>query len=128
MYDAMGDSIAHLRDKTATLTDYNVLVTILTDGEENASKEYNGKDIKAMVEELKSKNWTFTYIGANHDVEKFAQSIAINNTMSFEADAADLIECLKRKSMPEICSAKRSATKKTPWMIFMMRITVRSNI
>ena len=86
LYDAMGFSIAKLRQALANQTAYNVLVTILTDGEENASTEYSGIAIKKIVEELKLKNWTFTYIGTDHDVEKFASSLSINNMMSFSKD------------------------------------------
>jgi hypothetical protein len=70
--------------------DHNVLVTILTDGEENASKEYSGKDIKKMIEELKLNRWTFTYIGTDHDVEKFAASISITNTLVFHKIESDM--------------------------------------
>jgi uncharacterized protein YegL len=90
LYDAMGNSFQHLRQLTDSLKDYNVLVTILTDGEENSSREFNGKAIKKMIDDLKQKNWTFTYIGANHDVEKFALSISITNTMKFEANEVDM--------------------------------------
>ncbi|MDP2238005.1 MAG: VWA domain-containing protein [Bacteroidales bacterium] len=90
LYDAMGNSIQHLRQLSDSLTDCNVLVTILTDGEENSSREFSGKAIKKMIEELKQKNWTFTYIGANHDVDKFALSISITNTMKFEANETDM--------------------------------------
>lgn len=90
LFDAMGDSISALRKETDPTTDYNVLVTILTDGRENASKEYNGPTIKKIVDELSLKNWTFTYIGANHDVENFAASISIKNTMRFEKNQADM--------------------------------------
>ena len=83
LYDAMGFSFAKLRNHLEKVSDHNVLVTILTDGEENASKEYNGEAIKSMIEELKNKDWTFTYIGTEHDVEKFAASISITNTMFF---------------------------------------------
>jgi len=90
LFDAMGDSIAALRKETDQMTDYNVLVTILTDGRENASKEYDGATIKKMVDELSAKNWTFTYIGADHDVENFAASISIKNTMRFNKNRADM--------------------------------------
>lgn len=90
LYDAMGDSMAALRKETDQASDYNVLVTILTDGRENASKEYSGANIKKMVDELGAKNWTFTYIGADHDVENFAASISIRNTMRFEKNTADM--------------------------------------
>jgi len=92
LYDAIGFSISKLRQVLSKDTDYNVLVTILTDGEENASKEYSGKDIKKLVEELKLNRWTFTCIGADHDVEKFAVSISITNTLTFEKNEADMKE------------------------------------
>ena len=90
LYDAIGFSFAKLRQVVETLTDYNVLVTILTDGEENASKEYTGTAIKNLIEELKLKRWTFTYIGADHDVEKFAASISITNTIHFQKNEANM--------------------------------------
>ena len=84
LYDAMGFSFIKLKQALENVKDYNVLVTIMTDGEENDSKEYNGIAIKKLVEELKQNRWTFTYIGTDHDIEKFAMSISINNTMYFE--------------------------------------------
>jgi len=90
LYDAIGFSFAKLRQVVENLTDYNVLVTILTDGEENASKEYTGVAIKNLIEELKLKRWTFTYIGADHDVEKFAASISITNTIHFQKNEANM--------------------------------------
>ena len=82
LYDAMGVSLNALRRNVAD--DDNVLVTIVTDGYENASLEYNGKSIKALVDELKAKGWVFAYIGANQDVEKVAASMSISNTMCFD--------------------------------------------
>lgn len=90
LYDAMGFSLVKLRQHLEGKTDYNVLVTILTDGEENASKEYTGVAIKKLIEELKLNRWTFTYIGTDHDVEKFALSLSITNTMVFEKNEADI--------------------------------------
>jgi Mg-chelatase subunit ChlD len=90
LYDAIGFSVNKLRQKLSSKTDYNVLVTILTDGEENASREYSGAAINQLISELKNDNWTFTYIGANHDVEKVAASISITNTLRFEANPADV--------------------------------------
>lgn len=85
LYDAMGVSISALRPKVAQ--DDKVLVTIVTDGYENASKEYNGKAIKALVDEMKAKGWVFAYIGANQDVEAVASQISITNVINFHATA-----------------------------------------
>ena len=57
----------------------------MTDGYENASREYSAKAIKALVEELKSQGWVFAYMGANQDVEAVGASLAISNTLSFAA-------------------------------------------
>lgn len=83
LYDAMGQSLNALRPKVAAGD--RVLVTVITDGLENSSKEYNSNAVKALVDELKSKGWVFTYIGANHDVVQAAATISIRNTMYFQA-------------------------------------------
>lgn len=85
LYDAMGFSINALRKNVAE--NDRVLVTVVTDGYENASREYSGKAIKSLVDELKSKNWVFAYIGANQDVENVAATISITNVMKFEASS-----------------------------------------
>ena len=85
LFDAMGFGINKLRAKSKGVeANTNVLVTVLTDGLENASREYNKAAIKSLVEEMEAQRWTFTYIGTDHDVERFADSLSIKNTMSFD--------------------------------------------
>jgi hypothetical protein len=90
LYDAMGFSISKLKQYLEGKENYSVLVTILTDGEENASKEYNRSVIKNLVNDLKQQSWTFTYIGADHDVEGMAFRLSIDNTMSFDKNDQDI--------------------------------------
>ena len=68
LYDAMGDSITNLQRYIDE--EENALVTIITDGYENASREWNHQRVFQLVEDLKKKNWLFTYIGANQKKEK----------------------------------------------------------
>ena len=84
LYDAMGRSINELRSNV--VKGDVVLVTVITDGYENASREYNGRAIKSLVETLKNEGWVFTYIGANQDVEAVAASMSIDNRLAFDAD------------------------------------------
>jgi len=88
LFDAIGFSVGKLRREIESEKDSPVLVTILTDGEENASSEYTGAAIKKLVGELKKQGWIFTYIVANHDVERVAFSLSITNTLKFDADEA----------------------------------------
>ena len=90
LYDAIGLSVTKLRLDLTGQENTNVLVTILTDGEENSSREFNGQQIKTLIEEQKASGWTFTYIGANQDVERVAGNLSITNTMQFEANDADV--------------------------------------
>lgn len=107
LYDAMGFSINKLKNSLQGLTDYNVLVTIMTDGEENASQEFSGNDIKKLVEELRENRWTFTYIGTDHDVEEIASSLSINNTMMFEKNEEDIKNMFLREKDARINYSRR---------------------
>lgn len=92
LYDAIGFAIKKLQQVLSKETHYNVLVTILTDGEENSSKEYSGSQIKGLIEELKQEGWTFTYMGTDHDVAKAAYSLAIDNTIAFDKNPEGIYE------------------------------------
>ena len=85
LYDAIGMGISKLNAQTEA--DDNVLVTIITDGEENCSREYNLHMVKTLIEKLKKQNWTFTLIGTdNLDVEGMAGAMAIDNHLEFAED------------------------------------------
>lgn len=82
LFDAMGHSLNELRKHVDD--DDVVLVTIITDGYENASREYSCRDIKNLVAQLKEKGWVFAYIGTNQDVDAFADDMGIRSRMSYE--------------------------------------------
>lgn len=84
LWDAMGYSLTRL-EKAVSDEDL-VLVTIITDGYENASHEYSGANIKALVERLSAKDWAFAYIGANQDAIEVAGHLGIKNALNFAAD------------------------------------------
>ena len=90
LFDAIGFAINKLKQVVANQPDCNVLVTIMTDGEENASREFSGKDIKTLIEELKQQKWTFTYIGTDHDVDQIAINLSITNTLIFDKNEAGI--------------------------------------
>lgn len=88
LYDAMGITLSKLRYQLNENEKNQVLVTVITDGYENASKEYSGKMIKNLIRNLKEIGWVFAYIGANQDVDEVAESMSIDNRMRFEASHA----------------------------------------
>ncbi len=91
LYDAVGIAISRLN--AITTDDDHVLVTIITDGEENCSTEYSLNMIKTLIEKLKKHNWTFSFIGTdNLDVESMAKEMNIDNHLTFTEDAEGTAE------------------------------------
>lgn len=89
LYDAVCSTLNDAKDKVGEKD--KALVVIITDGQENSSREYNQKDMAKLVEELTAKgNWTFTYLGANQDAWATASQWGFNkgNVATFNATDA----------------------------------------
>lgn len=84
LYDTMGKALTDL-EKEAIDSDI-VLVTIITDGYENSSREYNQESIKELIARLDEKDWVFTYIGANQDAILEAGKMGIRNAMNYNSN------------------------------------------
>ena len=82
LLDACGFAIKQLGVKLKHMPESErpgyVMVLIVTDGEENSSKEYSRSDIKEMIQhQTDTYNWKFSYLGANQDAFAEAGSIGI---------------------------------------------------
>ena len=79
LYDATVTAIKAMGKKK------KVLFVIMTDGLENASKEFSQKDAFDLIEKKKKAGWTFLFLGANQDayIAGGALGIAVGNTASF---------------------------------------------
>ena len=67
-----------------------VLFVIITDGEENASREYSSDGVKKLIEERKKEQgWEFIFLGANIDAVETAGrfGIAPDRSQSYHADS-----------------------------------------
>lgn len=96
LYDAIGTAISKLNAQTTERD--NVLVTIITDGEENCSQEYNLKMVKTLIDKMKKQGWTFTLIGTdNLDVEGMAGKMCIDNHLAFTQDDRGTREMFRRE-------------------------------
>ena len=100
LYDAMGISLTSLRKDITDKENATAVVTIITDGLENASCEYSLAAIKALVEELTEKEgWQFSYIGTNQDVHKVSADLSIHAAMSFDYDEEGMKKAWKTERM-----------------------------
>lgn len=87
MLDAVGQSVNRLRSDTPTeIDDVTFLVIIVSDGEENVSKEYTWETVKQLITKCKEdKAWTITYMGSNQDLSQIQRGMNIDmgNTMVY---------------------------------------------
>ncbi|MCE2789063.1 MAG: VWA domain-containing protein [Saprospiraceae bacterium] len=111
LFDAIGSSADKLSAQLEGKNDFHVLVTILTDGEENASHHYTGAQIRKKIELLESRGWTFTYIGANHDVMLAAQNLSIKNAMIFEGNQSDIDRMFEKEKMSRMVFSQKISDK-----------------
>jgi hypothetical protein len=90
LYDAMGRTIHKTREALdAHDGDAKVLFVVMTDGCENASREYTRDDVFRLVTELEDTDrWTFIYLGADHDAYGQSASVGISsgNTALYSSD------------------------------------------
>jgi hypothetical protein len=89
LYDAIGLCCTRLERQIGDRDDVAVSVTIITDGAENASREWNRLAVKELIDRLKEKGWLFAYIGANQNLDEVKFNLSINNTMAFDATPQD---------------------------------------
>ena len=84
LYDAVGSTITRVHTLKGNDENSLALVTIITDGYENASREFSLKALKSLIDSYKEQGWQFTYIGADHDVEEVAFSLHIDHSLQFD--------------------------------------------
>ena len=95
LYDAIGNTIEHISGihKYAREEDVpeKTLFVITTDGMENASREFDQKKVKKLIERMQEeKGWEFVFLGANIDAAETAASMGIceSNAVEYHSDCA----------------------------------------
>jgi hypothetical protein len=73
------------------------MVMIITDGEENSSREYSNWHLKNKIKEQQEKyKWEFVFLGADQDAWSNAGAIGVHNAVNFVQ--ADMGNTLKKMS------------------------------
>lgn len=85
LYDAMGIGFNMVPNSVD-----GVFVSIITDGEENASKIFNKEVIKSMIKSKNELNWGITFSGTSEEAIYNAKDIGILNTLQTTNDSKGL--------------------------------------
>ena len=98
LYDAMGQSLTRLHTLIKGDVDASAVVTVLTDGLENASREWNAQSLRKLIEQLKQEGWSFSYMGSAHNVKEVTDLLSIDNYVEFSHDAVGAMNTWERES------------------------------
>lgn len=110
LYDAVCKTVNEVEKK---VTNQKVLVVIMTDGEENASKEYDQEAMRSKIKELeKTGKWSFIYLGANQDSYANAAKFGVSqmNTTNFQATNAGVKATMRSMATNTVSFASASNT------------------
>lgn len=117
MLDAIGTTIDRVGERLCETSEAErpekVIVAILTDGLENASKEYSYEQIAAKVKlQQETYNWDFIFLAANQNAVVAAEKIAIRqeDSANFEASSEGTSEVFNL--MEKMVSHKRRKKKR----------------
>ena len=130
LYDAVGRTLTKLEKKLKGDDNHSVVVTIITDGYENDSHEYNLTGVKSLIEHLKKEGWSFAYMGTDHDVEGVTVSLSITNVVKFEKTEAETLKSFKKeRHAREMWSHKMDAfNRATPCATMEKRVCFNAEL
>ena len=119
LLDAVGNTLSAIKGREeVNVPENKVLVVIITDGKENASKEWKKPDVKKLIEELQEKGYEFVFLGADIDAVSVAGGIGISQerSMKFKKTGAGVQANFKAMSvMMDSMSAGNNLVEDAKW-------------
>ena len=95
LYDAIGVSVSKMMEVIDTLSEYSVMVTIISDGLENASRFYSKALVSWMVNKLSEKGWSFSYMGTDEEVMEQAMKLNIDSVHYFQQTDSGFMDAMR---------------------------------
>ena len=84
LYDAIGHGF-NLKHNNNVNNDNNVIMIILTDGEDNHSSKFTFKTISENIDYLKIRGWEFVFIATNQNVTQIGSRLGIDTCLAYDA-------------------------------------------
>jgi hypothetical protein len=112
LYDAIGRTLVESGERFAAMHEgarpSKVILVIITDGHENASREYQAAKVSRMIKhQVEAYQWETIYLGANQDAVAVAEQIGIQAKQAVTYDATRA----GTRAMADVVSASVGATR-----------------
>lgn len=96
MLDAIGLSLGKLQSKLNKLENATAVVTIISDGLENASHIYTLDRVVKLIDSMKNQGVMFVFMGTNQNVQQTAEALHIDEYKSFPYTVEGMKDAWKR--------------------------------
>lgn len=116
LYDAVGHTLKLTDDYVAEHHPDQVLFVIMTDGQENSSREFGRDAIFALIEERqRDAGYEFIYLGANQDSYRSGQAMGIRAGRMLDYDATpDGARVVMARASDNVRAHRRFGEKQAP--------------
>jgi Mg-chelatase subunit ChlD len=92
LYDAVGRMIARIDSEIVERADAgnpieDQVIVIVTDGYENASREFSGKMLADLIDARRGRAWAFVFLGADESTFKEGEAMGVSRANTAQWDA-----------------------------------------
>jgi len=113
LYDAVGRSVVHFGELLEAMSEDerpgSVQVIVVTDGEENSSKEFSAADVKRLVtQQTTTYSWGFVFLGANQDAVLTGATLGFSPGSSLTYSAAPAQVAAATDALTHLISMRRA--------------------
>jgi Mg-chelatase subunit ChlD len=106
LFDALGHLVA-LAEKAA---DDKTVIVVMTDGQENESREVTKQGAKAALDRRKSRNWQVVFLGADFDPFGEAAQVGIAAAQTLNMSAGNYQASMRGLAAQTMCFAATGET------------------
>lgn len=115
LYDAIGRSVVHFGELLEAMDEDarpgTVQVIVVTDGEENSSREFTAEEIKRLVsQQTDTYSWGFVFLGANQDAVLTGAKLGFSAGSSLTYSAAPAQVAAATEALTHLISMRRAGT------------------
>jgi uncharacterized protein YegL len=107
--DALGSRVRNVEERIKSWTSPpQVLVVLLTDGQDNQSRQYSTPQVRDMIAAHEAQGWTFVYLGSD------SRALEVAKAMGFQPGNSKKFEINEMHKTMETLSRATTAYRATP--------------
>ncbi len=101
LYDAVGKCIMDVSQRRREGSQGPLVCVIITDGQENASREFSSPVVRHMIADKRALGWEFLFYGASIDEHEVGEDLGVlkDDITAFTASTEGMVEMMAHASL-----------------------------